>query len=56
MDNPTIRLSYLDLLDILDDYRLNNWENQPCDIDAFAKYIWKQYADGPPPETTREIK
>lgn len=45
MEIATIKLSYSDLLDILDDYRLNNWDNQPCNIDAYAKYVWRKYQD-----------
>lgn len=39
----TIVLSYTDLLDILDDFRANDWECHPCNIDAFAKYVWGKY-------------
>jgi hypothetical protein len=30
-------------LDILDGFRENDWEDYPCNVDAFAKYIWKRY-------------
>jgi hypothetical protein len=39
----TITLGYCDLLDILHDFRTNDWEHSPDKIEAFAKYIWEQY-------------
>jgi hypothetical protein len=45
MDYSTIILSYVDLLDILDEYRVNNWKSQPCNVEAYAKYVWEQYRE-----------
>jgi hypothetical protein len=55
--HPMISLSYTDLLDILDDYRVLEWEKQPCNVEEFAKYVWKQYKTSQDhvPEATKKI-